>query len=51
MAAPEPAGAKLANNPEIAARALYIHLGRKLWRVFGEMGEFEEELDGGNTDF
>lgn len=44
-------GTKLATNPEIAARALNIHLGRRLGEVFREMGEYIEEPEVGNSDF
>jgi len=44
-------GNKLATNPEIAARALDIHLGRRLGEVFREMGEFVGAPEGGNDDF
>jgi len=44
-------GNKFATNPEIAARALNIYLGRKLGEVFGEMKVFVGEPEGGNPDF
>lgn len=44
-------GNKLATNPEIAARALDIHLGHRLGEVFREMGEYVGAPEGGNDDF